>query len=218
MIITPFEGKAVSCHDPEFDITSIRALEALFGAPSEASLAKELDHIDANYRALIAASPFVALATAGPNGLDCSPRGDARGFVDVVDENTLVLPDRRGSNRIDSLRNLVHDPRLALLFLIPGLGVTLRVNGRAVISADPALLEKYAVDGAPPRVALVITVNAVFFQGARSVDRAELWNPARHADKSLLPTPGKILADASGSRIDGDAYDRELAESIKRTR
>jgi hypothetical protein len=180
--------------DPRFDITSVEALEALLGPPGAASLKKELDHVSAHYRALIEASPFVALATAGPNGLDCSPRGDPRGFVHVVDEKTLILPDRRGGNRTDSLHNLLHDPRVAMLFLIPGLGETLRVNGRARISADPGLLARFAEDGKTPRVALVITVDAVFFQRSRAVDRADLWNPAKHVDRSLLPTPEQILA------------------------
>ncbi|RJG07739.1 pyridoxamine 5'-phosphate oxidase family protein [Noviherbaspirillum cavernae] len=187
----------------------------MFGAPGEASLLKERDHIDASYRALIEASPFLALATCGPHGMDCSPRGDPRGLVRVRDEKTIILPDRRGNNRLDSLRNVVHNPQLALLFLIPGLGETVRVNGRAVISADPALLAEYEMDGKLPKVALVITVDAVYFQCSRAVLRAELWNPARHADPSTLPTPGRILAEASASRIDAARYDRELAGRIK---
>jgi PPOX class probable FMN-dependent enzyme len=129
------------------DVTNAQALEALYGVVGEAAIFKELDHIDANYRALIEASPFLTLATAGSTGLDCSPRGDPNGLVHIVDEKTLILPDRRGNNRIDSLRNLIENPQLAMLFLIPGLGETIRVNGRGRISIDPVLLQRYAVNG-----------------------------------------------------------------------
>lgn len=198
-------------------VTDIQALETIFGAVGEASILKELDHIDANYRALIAASPFLALATVGPNGLDCSPRGDPNGFVHVLDEKTLILPDRRGNNRIDSLRNLIVNPQLAMLFLIPGMEETLRVNGRASISIDPALLQRYALDGKEPKVVLVVTVEAVFFQCARAVLRADLWNPAKHVSRATLPSAGKILADASTARIDGAVYDRELPGRVRNT-
>lgn len=163
-----------TCADPAYDITDPAALAALFGPIGEASIVKEIDHIDANYRALIEAAPFVALATSGAGGLDCSPRGDPRGFVEVFNEKTLVLPERRGNNRIDSLRNLLVDSRVALLFLIPGVAETLRVNGHARISADPALLQRHAMDGKAPKVALVITVDSVFFQCSRAIVRADL--------------------------------------------
>ncbi|WP_334186867.1 pyridoxamine 5'-phosphate oxidase family protein [Noviherbaspirillum sp.] len=206
------------CHsDPTFDITDGASLEALFGTPGAASIAKEIDRIDANYRALIEASPFVALATAGPDGLDCSPRGDGPGFIRVLDDKTLLLPERRGNNRIDSLRNLLDDPRVALLFLIPGIGETLRVNGRATISADPALLKQHEVDGKAPKVVLLITVDTVFFQCSRAVVRADLWNPERHADRSQLPTPGQILDSLTASAINREQYDRELPARLKAT-
>src|SRR5205823_4197378 len=131
-------------------IDSLDALARIYDAtPTPASTVKEVARITPEYRRLIEASPFVALATAGPEGLDCSPRGDAPGFVRILDETTLALPDRRGNNRIDSLRNIVRDPRVAMLFLIPGSGTTFRVNGRATISADPELLASFAVDGKP---------------------------------------------------------------------
>ncbi len=203
--------------DPTFDIADPASLEALFGTPGEASIAKEIGHIDANYRALIEASPFVALATAGPGGLDCSPRGDGPGFIRVLDEKTLLLPERRGNNRIDSLRNLLVDPRVALLFLIPGVGETLRVNGRATISADPALLQQHEVDGKAPKVVLLITVDSVFFQCSRAVVRADLWNPERHADRATLPTPGQILDSLTASAINREQYDTELPGRVKAT-
>ncbi|HVO16294.1 MAG TPA: pyridoxamine 5'-phosphate oxidase family protein [Alphaproteobacteria bacterium] len=198
-------------------ITTVGALEALYGRPLETSTVKEVDRITPHYRAYIEASPFAVLATGGPEGLDCSPRGDLPGFVRVHDARTLMLPDRRGNNRIDSLRNIVRDPRAALLFLVPGVGNTLRVNGRAQISADPDLLGAFAVDGKKPRSVIVLAVEAVYFQCARAVVRSELWNPKYHRDPLSLPSPGKILADLSDQRVGGDAYDAEWPTRAKAT-
>jgi PPOX class probable FMN-dependent enzyme len=136
-------------------IATIGELEAIYGQPNEASTVKVADRITPQYRVLIDKSPFAALATCGPEGLDCSPRGDLPGFVRVHDETTLMMPDRRGNNRVDSLRNIVRDPRIALLFLIPGSGSTLRVNGRARVSADADLLASFKVDGKAPRTVIV---------------------------------------------------------------
>ena len=203
--------------DPH-SIMSLAALETLYDQPpAEASILKETDRVVPVYRALIEASPFAALATRGSEGLDCSPRGDGPGFVRVRDEKTLLLPDRRGNNRIDSLRNIVLDPQVALLFLIPGLGETLRVNGRAVISTDPALLESFSVDGKAPRSVLLIMVEAVYFQCARAVVRSDLWNPQKHVARSSLPSAGQILAALSRNGFDGEAYDRGLPERQRTT-
>jgi hypothetical protein len=196
----------------------LAALEALYDqSPAEASILKETDRIVPVYRALIEASPFAALATRGPEGLDCSPRGDGPGFIRVSDEKTLLLPDRRGNNRIDSLRNIVRDPQVALLFLIPGLGETLRVNGRAAISTEPALLESFSVGGKAPKSVLVITAEAVYFQCARAVVRSDLWNPQKHVARSSLPSAGQILAALSRNGFDGEAYDRALPERQRTT-
>jgi PPOX class probable FMN-dependent enzyme len=184
-------------------LTNIAELEALYGRPVEAATVKEVDRITPHYRAYIEASPFATLATSGPEGLDCSPRGDKPGFVRVADEKTLMLPDRRGNNRIDSLRNIVRDPRVALLFLVPGVGNTLRVNGRAHLSVEPDLLAK------PARSVTVIEVDAVYFQCARALVRSELWDPARHVDPKSLPSAGQILAALSHNRVGGERYDRE---------
>ena len=184
-------------------------LEAIYGRPVEAATVKEVNWITPHYRAYIEASPYAALATSGPEGLDCSPRGDRAGFVRVHDEKTLMLPDRRGNNRIDSLRNIVRDPRVALLFMIPGVGNTLRVNGRAHLSIAPDLLESFAVEEKAPRSVTVIEVDAVYFQCARALVRSELWNPKRHVDPKSLPTAGQILAALSGDRVGGETYDRE---------
>jgi uncharacterized protein len=198
-------------------IADLPALEALYGEPGEASILKETDRVVPVYRALVEASPFAVLATRGPEGLDCSPRGDGPGFVRVADERTLLIPDRRGNNRIDSLRNVLRDPQVALLFLIPGLGETLRVNGRAVISVDPALLESFSVDGKAPRSVLVITVEAIYFQCARAVVRSDLWNPQKHVARSALPSAGQILAALSRTGFDGEAYDKALPERQQTT-
>lgn len=184
-------------------------LEAIYGRPVEAATVKEVNWITPHYRAYIEASPYAALATSGPEGLDCSPRGDRPGFVRVHDEKTLMLPDRRGNNRIDSLRNIVRDPRVALLFMIPGVGNTLRVNGRAHLSIAPDLLESFAVEEKAPRSVTVIEVDAVYFQCARALVRSELWNPARHVDPKSLPSAGQILAALSDERVGGETYDRE---------
>lgn len=184
-------------------------LAAIYGVPLEASTVKEVNWITPHYRAYIEVSPYAALATSGPEGLDCSPRGDRPGFVRIHDEKTLMLPDRRGNNRIDSLRNIVRDPRVALLFMIPGVGNTLRVNGRAHLSVEPKLLDSFAVEEKAPRSVTVIEVQAVYFQCARALVRSELWNPARHVDPKSLPSAGQILAALSNDRVGGEKYDRE---------
>ena len=198
-------------------ITDVATLERLYGTPSGAAVEKELDYIHPHYRAMIAASPFVILATGGPDGLDTSPRGDPAGFVTVDDEKTLLLPDRRGNNRVDSLRNIIANPQVALLFLIPGVGETLRVNGRAVISTAPALLERFAVDGRAPRSVIVVHVDTVFFQCSRAIWRSKLWDPAQHIERSSLPSLGKIVEDISQARIDAASYDNGLYERLKAT-
>ena len=190
-------------------ISTLADLEALYpDAPVPASTVKVSPVITADYARLIAISPFVALATVGPEGLDCSPRGDAGAVVTVEDDGrTLLLPDRRGNNRIDSLRNVVRDPRVALLFLIPGSGTTFRVNGTATVSADPDLISRFAVDGAQPRSVLVIRVVEAYFQCARAIMRSGLWDPERHVDPGSLPTPGAMLAGMTSGDVGGRAYD-----------
>ena len=199
-------------------ITTLEALEALYQpAPVAASTVKVADHITPHYATLIEASPFLALATVGPEGLDCSPRGDLPGFVRIADPKTLMLPDRRGNNRIDSLRNIVRDPRVALLFLIPGSGTTFRVNGRALLSADPELLESFAVDGKPPRTVMVVTVDEAYFQCARAIVRSGLWKAESHVDPATLPSPGAMLATVTAGEVGGEAYDREWPDRAAKT-
>ena len=198
-------------------VTDVATLERLYGPPFEASIVKEVDRIHPLYRPFIEAAPFAVLATSGPDGLDASPRGDGPGFIVVEDDRTLLLPDRRGNNRIDSLRNIVADPRVALLFLVPGVGETFRINGRATVSLDPALLERFTMSGKAPRSVLVIHVETVFFQCSRAVARADLWNPAKHVRRSDLPSTGSILAALSDARVGGASYDRDLTERVKAT-
>lgn len=199
------------------EITTLEGLESVYDQPvDERSRIKERTFIDVHHQALIEAAPFCVLASVGAGGLDCSPRGDHGTLVRVRDPRTLLLPDRRGNNRIDSLRNIIEDPRVALLFLIPGVGETIRVNGRAVISVDPDLLASFAVSGKPPRCVLVITVETVFFQCSRAVVRADLWNPQTRVDRASLPTAGQLL-QAVAHDFDGNAYDAGLGERVRQT-
>jgi len=196
-------------------ITSIDGLEKIYGEVYPPAKAKETDRITAAYRKLIEAAPFFALASNGPGGLDCSPRGDPAGFVRVADEKTLLIPDRRGNNRIDTLRNLVHDPRVALLFLIPGCSETLRVNGRAEVSVDPALRESFAVNGKPARAVLIVHIETVFFHCAKAIVRAKLWDPKAQIDRKSLPSTGTIIAELSDGKLGGEKYDQEAPARIQ---
>ncbi|MGJ5066584.1 pyridoxamine 5'-phosphate oxidase family protein [Bradyrhizobium oligotrophicum] len=198
-------------------ITTIEQLEAVYGETGLASTAKVADRVTPHYRIMIEQSPFVALATCGPEGLDCSPRGDLPGFIRIHDDKTLMMPDRRGNNRVDSLRNIVRDPRIALLFLIPGSGNTLRVNGHGQLSTAPDLLESFRMEGKLPRSVLIMTVEEIYFQCARAIVRADLWNPDRRVDPQQLPTPGQILAAMTANDIDGAAYDREWPERARKS-
>src|SRR5215467_10178597 len=198
-------------------IASIAELEAIYGYPGEPSTVKVADRITPSYRVLIEKSPFAALATSGPEGLDFSPRGDLPGFVRIHDEKTLMMPDRRGNNRVDSLRNIVRDPRVALLFLIPGSGSTLRVNGHAHLSVDPALLASFKMEGKAPRTVIVMKVGEIYFQCARAIVRSDLWNPDKRVDPKTLPTPGRILAEMSENRVGGEQYDREWPERARQS-
>ena len=199
-------------------ITSVAALEALYGRASGIAVAKETTFITTEYRAWIEASPFCVLATAGPGGLDATPRGDPAGrFVTVEDERTLLLPDRRGNNRLDSLRNIVADPRVAFCFLLPGLPEAMRVNGRAVISTDPALLDRFAMNGQTPRTVLVTTVESVYFQCAKSIVRSGLWDPARHVPRGAVPSVGALVRALSRDPFDAEGYDRDKDARVAAT-
>jgi PPOX class probable FMN-dependent enzyme len=211
-------GEPHQPHDPLDDphrvSTVERLLEVYPGTPAPNSLAKESRTITASHARIIAAAPFVVVATIGDGGLDQSPRGDAPGFVVVRDERTVVIPDRRGNHRLDTLRNVVADPRVGLIFLVPGLGEELRVRGTAIVSTDPEELARHEVRGIAPASVLVVTVERVYFQCARAVRRSRLWDDDARVDPKSLPTAGTMTRDAGGFDSDEEAaaYDAALAE------
>ncbi|MEA2929619.1 MAG: uncharacterized protein QOG38_2047, partial [Hyphomicrobiales bacterium] len=190
------------------EIYATNAAEALKLNPAAVQAAMERD---------AKAWAEVVRATGGPEGLDTSPRGDEPGFVAVEDEKTLLIPDRRGNNRIDSLRNIVRDPRVSLLFLVPGVGETFRVIGRASISTDPALCETFVFAGKTPRAVIVVKVESVYFQCSKAVIRSKLWDPTRHVDRNSLPSNGTILAAITKGAIGGEEYDRAYPERLRQT-
>ena len=198
-------------------IRTLAELEALYDVPMSTSITKEIDHLTELHCAYIEASPFVVVASAGAGGLDCSPRGDPAGFVHIADERTLLMPDRRGNNRLDTLRNLVVDPRIGLLFLIPGIGVTLRVNGTALLSTDDELRRRFAIDDKLPTTVIVITTTAVYTQCPKALIRSHLWDPSRHRDASELPSVGDIMEAITAGTFDGKAFDDAYPERIRQT-
>lgn len=198
-------------------IRTLDELEALYSPPVPTAVAKEIDHLTELHRAYVEASPFVLVATSGRDGVDCSPRGDAPGFVRVVDERTLLMPDRRGNNRLDTLRNLVVDPRVGLLFLVPGVGVTLRVNGTAEISTDVELRESFAVGDKVPATVIIVATASVYTQCPKALMRSHLWDSARHRDSSELPSVGDIMEVITAGVFDGKAYDDAYPERLRET-
>ena len=202
---------------PSHRVTTVEGLEALYGDPLPRALAKEIDCISAHYRAFIEKAPFVVIASSGPEGLDCSPRGDPPGFVRVLDEKTVLIPDRRGNNRIDTLRNLVRDPRISLLFLIPGIGETLRINGRAEISTDPDLCASFSIEGKVPTSILVVTVEGIYYQCQKALVRSRLWSTDAQIPRSALPSAGTMLEALSNEAFDGAEYDKGYPEYRKKT-
>jgi PPOX class probable FMN-dependent enzyme len=203
--------------DPD-RITSIEQLEAIYGAPSGGAVAKEIDYISDHYRAFIEASPFVMLSTVAEEGTDCSPRGDPPGFVRVVDEKTVMMPDRNGNNRVDSLRNIVRDGRVSLLFLIPGIGEALRINGRAHLSIEPALLESFEMQGKLPRSVIVVTAERVYFQCQKSIARSRVWDPDARIPRSALPSTGQMIkALINDASFNAEEYDKGYPAHMART-
>lgn len=196
-------------------VQSVEQLEQIYGEPIPTSIVKEINHLTDVYRKLIEAAPFVVIATSGPGGLDCSPKGDAPGFVRIVDDNTLMIPDRPGNNRLDGFKNLMSDPRVALLFMIPGCSETLRVNGRATVSIDPALRESFAVNGKAARAVLIVNIETVFFHCAKAIVRAKLWDVNAQIDRKSLPSTGTIIAELSGGKLGGEQYDKDAPARIQ---
>lgn len=207
-----------SATEPEpQQIRSVAELDSLYGPPLERALLKEVDHLPACYRPFIERSPFVIVSTLGPKGLDSSPRGDPAGFVRIVDERTLLLPDRRGNNRTDTLHNLVHDPRIALLFLVPGVGETLRVSGRARILVDARLNASFAVEGKPACSVIEVRVERAYYQCQKALVRSGLWTEGAKVPRSELPSAGELAAYFTQGRVDAAEYDREYPERMKQT-
>jgi PPOX class probable FMN-dependent enzyme len=198
-------------------ITTIEELEALYGPANPRSITKEIPSLNADYRAFVEAAPFIVIATVGPEGLDCSPKGDAPGFVQILDDKTIAIPDRPGNNRVDNLRNIIRDPRISVLFIIPGVGETLRVNGRATISAAPDLVERFIVQGKAPKTVILVDIDSVYFHCAKAFVRSALWDSSRHLDRSTLPSAGQILQHITEGAFDGAAYDRDMPERTKQT-
>jgi uncharacterized protein len=198
-------------------ITTLEQLDALYGAPVQAALAKEIDYISEHYKAFIDKAPFVVVATVGPEGLDCSPRGDPPGFVRVQDRKTVLIPDRRGNNRVDGLRNIVRDPRVSLLFLIPGIGTTVRINGTAEITTEPELCASFAMQGKLPKCVLVVTAERVYFQCPKALVRSRLWSKEAQVSPSALPSTGAILQAITQGGIDGGTYDQAYPQRLKET-
>ena len=197
-------------------ITTEAELEVIYGQPAGAAVIKELGHISDHYRHFIDASPFVVVATSGPEGLDCTPRGDPAGFVRIVDRHTVQMPDRRGNNRIDTLRNLVRNPRISLLFLIPGVGRTLRINGHATISVEPALCASFTMEGKVPRSVITITVERVYTQCPKALVRSRLWDPSWFRTEADLPSSGTMM-QALRQDFDGEGYDRDYPQRLQET-
>lgn len=193
-------------------VRSEKELETIYSGVSDASLVKEIDFLSAGYQAFVTHSPFVILSTVGPEGTDASPRGDKAGFVRIETPRTLLMPDRRGNNRIDSLRNIVRDPRCSFMFMVPGNGNVLRVNGRAEIDIDEALCTSFEMEGKAPRSVIRLHIEKAYFQCARAIMRAELWN-AHTAPE--LPTPGQMMKEITEGAFDGDSYDKEWPERAK---
>jgi PPOX class probable FMN-dependent enzyme len=198
-------------------LTTLDQLETLYGQPQERALRKEIAFLNEDYQAMVKASPLVIVSSSGADGLDGSPRGDVPGFVRIIDERTLAIPDRPGNNRLDTLRNLLVDPRIALLFIIPGIGETLRVNGRAQISIEPELLQSFAVNGKPARSVIVVQVEAAYFHCSKAFVRSDCWNPDKHVERSTLPSAGAFHKRLNDGQFDAEAYDREMPERVKAT-
>lgn len=193
-------------------IDTADALRATYDAPGEAARKKLMSKLDKHARAFIALSPFLVIASRGPGGADCSPRGDAPGFVQVIDDHKLLIPYRRGNNLLDTLGNVVEDPEVGLLFMVPGVSETLRANGTARIVTDPAALEPLAVRGQVPASGMEVTIRQVYFHCGRSLIRAKLWDPDSRIEKGSFPSLGRIIADQVAG-IDAEAADKRLEEA-----
>ena len=189
-------------------------LSSLYGPPQERSIRKQIDHLDDYCRAFIAASPLVIISTQNAGAADASPRGDFPGFVHIADEHTLLIPDRRGNNRLDTLKNLVGNPAIGLLFLVPGRHETFRVNGEAIITRDPALTSQFSVQGKAPRTVIVVAVKEAYIQCSRALVRADVWNPAKYVQPGAVPTMGQIMAAHTCGFVEAQSFDEEARARV----
>lgn len=209
---------AAAVTDRASRVSTIDELQAVYGTPVRRSLSKEIDYISDHYRTFIEKAPFVVVATCGPEGLDCSPRGDPPGFVRVHDDHTVLIPDRRGNNRLDTLRNIVRDSRISLLFLIPGVGETMRINGDATITTNIDLCESFALNGKTPRSVIIVSVKTIYFQCQKALARSGLWRAETQIPRADLPSTGTMLAALSANEsFDAQEYDRNYPEHLKKT-
>jgi PPOX class probable FMN-dependent enzyme len=201
-------------------ITTIDQLENIYGDVSKAAKWKEIDHINAHYQQFIEAAPFLILATSSEKGIDCSPRGDPAGFVRVVNEKCIQIPDRRGNNRLDTLRNIIANPNVGVIFLIPNVGETIRVSGKAELIIDPQLCESFAINGKPASSVLSITVEKAYFQCQKAIARSKLWDAQSHIQRSELPSAGdmvKVFSAMQKAEFDAKSYDADYPQRMKNT-
>ncbi|OCW58630.1 pyridoxamine 5'-phosphate oxidase family protein [Hoeflea olei] len=208
--------------DPAFTISDEVALRELFGPTHDLASQKVIRSLDRHARDFISRAPFLCLGTQDMNGrADVSPRGDQKGFVQILDDRTLAIPDRPGNNRLDSLSNIIANPAVGLLFIVPGYDDTLRINGRATLVTDPQLLESMSVGGRAPRIAIVVTVTEVFMHCAKAFRRSHLWDPAHLQDRSEMPSLINIVLDqTTGAPDDAEEMrklDANLEEDYRRT-
>ncbi|WP_444996209.1 pyridoxamine 5'-phosphate oxidase family protein [Aliikangiella sp. IMCC44359] len=201
-------------------ISTLEELDALYGPPVERALWKEIDYINEYYQQFIEACPFLILATYGEKGIDCSSRGDPAGFVRVVNKKNLLIPDRRGNNRLDSLRNIIVNPNVGLIFIIPNVGETIRVSGTAEIITDNKLCDSFSMNNKPASSVLSISVEKAYFQCQKAIARSQLWDSSVYIDRTELPTAGQMAQHFSkehNNEFDGEAYDKNYPEHMKNT-
>jgi len=197
-------------------IEDIGGIREIYGHPMERTIKKQLPRLEKHSRAFIAMSPFLVMATCDAEGrCDASPKGDAPGFVHVIDDETLLIPDRLGNNRVDSIGNILQHPRIGLIFFVPGIRETLRVNGSAQITVDPALLESAVAQGKAPRSAILVTADEVYFHCGKALIRSELWNPEKHVARDAFPSLGIVIADQIGQTVEPKEAERMTEESYR---
>jgi PPOX class probable FMN-dependent enzyme len=195
-------------------VEDIREIREIYGVPMERTIKKQLPRLEKHSRSFIAMSPFLVMATCDAEGrCDASPKGDGPGFVTVIDDETLLIPDRLGNNRVDSIGNILQHPRVGLIFFVPGIRETLRVNGRAQITTDPEVLGPTAVNGKLPRSGILVTADEVYFHCGKALIRSDLWNPEKHVARTDFPSLGIVIADQIGQKVEPKEAEQMTEES-----